>query len=100
MDSYSSISFANKLWEITEDGLRRYSDYGFPPDYSDLMPLAGDLPALLDLVNLLVCGGGMSAETRQNLITALQQVPSRDPLLRTRLAVYLAAACPEGAVQR
>jgi hypothetical protein len=27
-------------------------------------------------------------------------VPSYDRLLRIRLAVYLAAACPEGAVQR
>ena len=38
-DSYSSIAFPNKLWEITQQGLSHYSDYGFAPDYADLVPL-------------------------------------------------------------
>ena len=99
-DSYSSISFPNKLWEITEDGLRQYEDYSFPPDYADLLPVSGDAGALVDQVNLLFCGGSMSATTRDNLMNAVNQVASYDRLLRIRLAVYLAATCPEGAVQR
>jgi hypothetical protein len=42
----------------------------------------------------------MSAATRDNLLNAVNQVPTYDRLLRIRLAVYLAATCPEGAVQR
>lgn len=99
-DSYSSISLPNKLWEITQVGLKRYSDYGFAPDYSDLLPVAGDPGALVDQVNLLFCGGSMSAGTRDNILSAVGQVASYDRLLRVRLAVYLAATCPEGAVQR
>jgi len=99
-DSYSSISFPNKLWEITQNGLRQYSDYSFPPDYADLLPVSGDAGQLVDQVNLLFCGGSMGATTRDNLVTAVNQVPSYDRQLRIRLAVYLAATCPEGAVQR
>ncbi len=99
-DSYSSISFPNKLWEITQTGLTHYSDYGFAPDYADLLSVAGDAGALVDQVSLLFCGGAISAATRDALINAVQSVASYDRLARTRLAVYLGATCPEGAVQR
>ncbi|MBC8095895.1 MAG: DUF1800 family protein, partial [Akkermansiaceae bacterium] len=99
-DSYSSISFPNKLWEITQTGLTHYSDYGFAPDYADLLPVADNAGALTDQVGLLFCGGSLSAPTRDAILNAVQSVPSYDRLLRIRLAVYLAATCPEGAVQR
>jgi uncharacterized protein (DUF1800 family) len=100
LDSYSCISFPNKLWEITEQGLTHYTDYAFAPDYADLVPLAANAPALLDQVSLLFCGGAMTSATRDNILNTVLQVPAYEPLLRTRLAVYLAATCPEGAVQR
>ena len=99
-DSYSSMSFPNKLWEIAQTGLTHYSDYGFAPDYAGLRVQPANAAQLVDQVNLLFCGGEMSATTRTNILNALQQVPSYDLLLRTRLAVYLTATCPEGAVQR
>ncbi len=74
--------------------------YQFDPDFSDLIALAGDIGVLLDEVNLLFCGGQMSAGTRSLIQDAVYQVPPYDPAMRVRLAVYLAAACPEGAVQR
>lgn len=100
VDSYSSISFPNKLWEMTQNGLSYYASYSFPPDYADLLPVSGDAGLLVDQVNLLFCGGSMSAATRDNLVNAVGQVAAYDRLLRIRLAVYLAATCPEGAVQR
>lgn len=99
-DSYSSISFPNKLWDITQNGLKQYDEYGFAPDYADLLPVSGDAGALVDQVNLLFCCGSMSATTRDHLVSAVNQVSAYDRLLRIRLAVYLAATCPEGAVQR
>jgi uncharacterized protein (DUF1800 family) len=99
-DSYSSIAFPNKLWEITEQGFTQWAAYHFPPDYADLLPVADNSDALVDQVNLLFCSGSMSAGTRDKFISALQQIPSYDLLIRIRLAVYLASTCPEGAVQR
>ena len=80
--------------------MTHYSDYGFAPDYADLMPLAANGSALVDEVNLLFCGGGMSVATRDNLLNVISQISTYDATLRVRLAVYLAACCPEGAVQR
>jgi len=99
-DSYSSISFPNKLWEFTQEGLRQWGSYHFPPDYADLLPVSGDAAALTDQVILLFCGGNMSVATRDEFIAMLNQIPNHDRLLRIRLAVYLGATCPEGAVQR
>src|SRR5262245_57875179 len=90
-DSYSSISFPNKLWEFTEQGLFEWGAYNFPPDYADLFPVADDGGALADQVNLLFCGGSMSAATRANLVNALQTIPTYDRLIRVKLAVYVAA---------
>ena len=99
-DSYSSISLPNKLWEMTQSGLTQWSGYHFAPDYSDLLRSAGDADALVDQVSLLFCGGSISAATRDNILAAVIQVPASEPLLRARLALYLAVTCPEGAVQR
>jgi uncharacterized protein (DUF1800 family) len=100
LDSYSSISLPNLLWDLSEDGISRGSDYNFPPDYGDLQRIAADPAALVDEVNLLFCGGGMSAGTRDAILGAVNQLSAADTTMRVRLAVYLAATCPEGAVQR
>jgi uncharacterized protein (DUF1800 family) len=100
LDGFTSIAFPNKLWEITESGLMREDTYSFPPDYSDLLRLAGDSSALTDELNLLFCSGSMSPTTRGIIINAVEQMPLNEPLARIRLAVYLAAASPEGAIQR
>jgi len=102
LDSYSSISFPNKLWEITERGFIQASapTYTFSPDYTELLAIAEDTPRLLDEVNLLFCGGQMNAATRKTLRDALEQVAPYDRLMRVQLAVYLASTCPDGAIQR
>ncbi|MBL9173202.1 MAG: DUF1800 family protein, partial [Verrucomicrobiales bacterium] len=98
-DSYTSISFPNKLWEYTEKGFQ-YANYEFLPDYSELLAVADDVEALLDEVNVLFCGGLMSGQTRDILRTSLQQIPSYDRMMRIKIAVYVTIASPEGAVQR
>ncbi len=99
-NSYTSIAFVNRLWDNTVSGLRLYDTYVFTPDYRDLLEVAGNPPLLVDRANLLFCGGMMSAATRSTILATLTQVSVGDPLQRVQLAVFLASACPEGAVQR
>src|SRR5205807_2119224 len=73
-DSYTSIAFPNKLWEVAQSGLSYYTHYSFPPDYSELLAQANNLPQLLDEVNLLFCAGEMSAGTRAIILNCLQQM--------------------------
>jgi uncharacterized protein (DUF1800 family) len=99
-NSYSSISFVNRLWQLTSSGLGVYGRKQFSPDYRDLLQVAADPALLLDRTNLLVCGGMMSAATRDNILGALSKTSAADPLLRVQLSVFLASAAPEGAIQR
>ncbi|MBL9174672.1 MAG: DUF1800 family protein [Verrucomicrobiales bacterium] len=99
-DSITSIAFPNRLWDMIDGGISYFGTYQFEPDFGDLTAIAGDPGTLLDELNLLFCGGQMSATTRGQIEDALLQVPSYDRMMRVRLAVFLAAACPEGAVQR
>jgi hypothetical protein len=102
LDSYTSISFPNQLWEIADQGFMFYGVYAYPPDYGDLLSLVDDPAALLDEVNLRFCGGLMNYQTRNHIIWALSSIAPYDTygVARVKVAVYLAATCPEGAVQR
>ncbi|MEN8663180.1 MAG: DUF1800 domain-containing protein [Lentimonas sp.] len=93
-DSYAAIAFPNRLWKITEQGFHT-SNYSFPPDWSELSPLAGDIPTLLDRVSLLFCAGAMSARSRELIEVVLAS--TNDTIERCELAAYLALICPEGA---
>ncbi|MGJ8640745.1 MAG: DUF1800 family protein [Opitutaceae bacterium] len=99
IDSYSAIAFPNRLWSIVKSGFRGYigggNDYHFPPDWSELSPLTGDLDALLDRVNLLFCAGTMSARSREVIHEVLSSTSNSTQ--RVQLAVYLSMICPEGA---
>ncbi len=98
--STTCISFPNRLWHLVTEGAWSWNTYQFVPDYAPLVPLAGRPGALVDELNLIFCSGQMTAATRTALLDAVQQVTPTDPLGRVRLAIYLAATCPEGAVQR
>ncbi len=100
LDSYSCIAFPNKLWEIVEKGFVQYDAYVFPPDYAGLAGLAESPGELADELNVMFCGGLMSAATRHHLVDVIQQVGPRELRMRVLLGVYLASTCPEGAVQR
>lgn len=76
------------------------------PDYSREMAMAHDADALLDRLNLLLCAGQLSANTRSRLAMALQQMqvtPSSDARTRqgrVAQAVLMVMLCPEYLVQK
>jgi len=99
-NSYSAVSFPNQLWEHVDDGFSLYSIYNYPGDYSELLQHADDHEALLDYVNLVGCAGHMTANTRQTILTSLNETNPEDSEGRVKLALYLALMSPHGAVQR
>jgi uncharacterized protein (DUF1800 family) len=102
LDAHTAISVPNKFWEIAEQGFcwNQSYPYSFPPDYSDLVRLASDPAALVDELNLMFCAGSMTVHTRDQILNALHQIFTYNLLQKVRVSVYLAATCPEGAVQR
>jgi uncharacterized protein (DUF1800 family) len=70
-------------------------------DLSALTAQASDPAALTAILNQLLCGGGMSATTEQQIEAALAGVPAGTSATNlARLGLYLAATSPDAAVQR
>lgn len=99
-NSYTAVSLPNRLWTIADRGFYISGRYHFTPDYNDFMPYVDDSDTLLDYINVVVCAGGMRAETRSIIKTNLANTALSDPVEKVRLAVYLALMSPEGSVQR
>ncbi|MGJ8697752.1 MAG: DUF1800 family protein [Verrucomicrobiaceae bacterium] len=100
VNSFSSVSFTNYLWRITLDGFdmihgdQWYDGKSFPADYSDLLPMANDIPDLLDHLSILYCAGTLGAESRSIITNSLQA--ENDMTDRVRLAAFLVLVSPEG----
>lgn len=100
VNSFSSVSFTNYLWRITLDGFdmvhgdRWYDGKKFPADYSRLMPMANNIPDLLDHLSILYCAGTLGAQSRATISTVLNSEP--DLTDRVRLAAFLVLISPEG----
>ena len=100
MDTFSSISLANLLWDYLEEGFRAGGGHSFPLDFRAVRGTATDSPeALVDQMNLLFCQGNMSARVRQIIISAISD-PECTADERILLAAYLAMESPDGAIQR
>ncbi len=99
-DSFSSIAFPNKIWELIEGGFSLWNTYQFPFDLSDSVALAGTPELLVDHLNTLFCAGQMSVASRTIILNTIQQIPATQPEARARVAAYLAAVAPEGAVMK
>jgi uncharacterized protein (DUF1800 family) len=70
-------------------------------DYSPFLPNARNPTALVDQLNLILCGGQMSAPTRTQLLSALQAlVPSTSDKERVQIALHLTVISPSAATQK
>jgi uncharacterized protein (DUF1800 family) len=99
VNTYSSISFPNLLWDYMHDGFKAAYSWNFPLNFDDTLMLAGNPDALADHVNLLVCAGNMTARTRGILLNVLAN-PALSQKDRVALAVWTAMTSPEGVVQK
>ncbi len=55
---------------------------------------------LVDTLNTRMMHGAMAAQMKNTILTAVQTVPSTNPLLRAQTAIYLAASSSQYQVQR
>lgn len=99
-DSYSSISFPNRLWQMVIEGFSYWDEYRFPVDLSRERALAAQPERLVDHLNTLFCAGEMTRATRALILQAVHAIPAEQTAARARVAAYLALVCPEGAVMR
>jgi uncharacterized protein (DUF1800 family) len=77
----------------------------FLPDFTEQVTLAANPATLIDNLNLLLCHGTMSVETRAALLTALQGITptiagsvNNVNIVRARMAIYHVLLSPDYAV--
>jgi uncharacterized protein (DUF1800 family) len=71
------------------------------PDYAYEQSLAGNVPALLDHLSLVLAGGSLSADARTRITAGLAALPANTSTLdRVRSAVLLVMTSPNASVQR
>ena len=57
--------------------------------------------AMVATLNQLLCANGMSSQTQQEIVSALNSLPaSTPPTTVAQMALYLAATSPDAAIQR
>ncbi|MCE2862877.1 MAG: DUF1800 domain-containing protein, partial [Opitutaceae bacterium] len=77
------------------------ADYTLTLDLSYESSLAGNVPALLDHLNLVLCSGSLSAASRTRITSALAALPSTTSTIdRVRTAILLALTSPNAAIQK
>jgi hypothetical protein len=93
------VGYLNFLWEVLRTG-----GLGVVvPDYSDVLPLADDAPALVDRLNLHLTGRTLSASTVSTIVQGVQSIlgtGATERLNRVLAAFYLIMVSPEYLVQR
>ncbi len=74
------------------------------PDYSSLLPLAGDAPALVAEINLVLAANQLSAATAPAIAGAVQAMPGGaaqgNQRRRVQAALLMVLAAPEYLVQK
>lgn len=97
----TAIGTANFMKELVEKGFG-WGDDELHLDYSSLLPLAGNIPALLDRLDLLLLSGGMSAATRATLGTLLNGLAADGWTgeERVKAAVHVIVTSPDFVVQK
>ena len=67
-------------------------------DYSEVLPLADDIPALIDYLDLLLTHQTLRDDTKELIANAVRAIPSSFPDSRVKRAIVLISIFPEFAI--
>ena len=91
--------YANFIATVVDRGYG-YDSGHIDVGYAEELALAGNPPALLGRLTLLLTAGQRSATTRQTILSAVQAVPDTSPRSRVSTAVALTMLSPDFIVQK
>ena len=91
--------YANFVAWTVERG-HGWNDTALKAAYTAELALAGNPPALMDHLNLLLVAGQMTSGTRETILTAVNALPVANPNARVITAIALVMLSPEFVVQK
>jgi hypothetical protein len=105
----AAIGYANFMlnYVFNTSSMRNDGIDSFVPDYTDEIALAEQPADLADHLNALLLSGRMSVQTKDRIVTVLNEIPisadtaeaEEDKMTRASLAVYLAVTSPAFALE-
>jgi len=104
--AYPRINFVDTLFMANNGnglpalGSGRASPTGTQINYANYQAQAGTPENLVDMLNVMMMHSSMSSSMRTSIIDAVNSIPSSDPSVRTRVAIYLVATSSQYQVQR
>jgi uncharacterized protein (DUF1800 family) len=104
--AYPRINFVDTLFLANNGnglpalGAGRLSPTGTQINYANYQAQAGTPENLVDMLNAMMLHGSMSSAMRSSIIETVNSIPSSDPSMRTRVAIYLVGTSSQYQVQR
>jgi uncharacterized protein (DUF1800 family) len=95
----TATGYANFIVGVVSEGYG-YNDTAVVANYSAELALAGNPPALMDRLNLLLTTGRMTAATRQTILDAVNAIPASQAAARVHTAVMLTMISSDFIVQK
>jgi len=99
LSANNALQVANSLRSTLEDRMPAANELIFM-DYSAQLPLAGDIDALLDQLDILLMHGRTTPELRSEIATVLAGIPPDEPRERIEAAIHLLILSPEHTIFR
>jgi hypothetical protein len=96
----SIIGISDFFHYVTRDGFRWEETKPLIPNYSELAALAGNPAQLIDRLDLVMTGGGMSAALKTKLASELNRMNANEPVKRATMAVHLILTSPDYVIQK
>ena len=107
IDETSVAGYVNYIQDVIDNGIRSNrsgsNERELVASYETELELAGNPQALVDHINLVLCGGGLSDRTKRILVSAIENVPQDRPnrnLDRVKACILITMVCPEYLVQK
>ncbi|MDX2034195.1 MAG: DUF1800 family protein [Blastocatellia bacterium] len=96
----SVIGISTFLHYVVRDGFKWEETKPLTPNYAAFNAIAGNVPQLIDQLDLMLTAGGMSQTLRGSLLAEIAKIPSAEPQNRVTTAVHLIMTSPDYVIQK
>lgn len=100
LNETSVIGISGFFHYVLRDGFNWEKDKPLTPNYLSYLPMAANVPQLIDHLDLILTSGAMSPELKSQLIQAISKMPADEPQLRVSTAAHLIATSPDYVIQK
>jgi uncharacterized protein (TIGR03437 family) len=100
LNETSVIGISGFFHYVLRDGFNWEAGKPLRPNYSAYLPLASNVPQLIDQLDLILTAGAMSPELKSRLIQEISKISALEPQSRIAAAAHLILTSPDYVIQK